>query len=239
MSGLVLIGLVAMAQPLATLDRAERTYDLAVVRTVQRAIEATEPAQRDLEWRTLSLRAHLLAAELLRIEFEARPASDTAERRALGKAIDAEARAGLQVLEDLPDTSEKFRCRADLIGTMIRSSYRAGNLRADMRAAIDQARALDPGNARALVSAAKLVVFDPGAKAEEVREAMATLTDALTRSPDLEQAALMMAHAHRRLGELAQATQIWRDCLQRNPDCAPARRALDGSEGPVSLEARK
>lgn len=235
MIGLVLIGLVAMAQPLATLDRAERTYDLAAVRTVQRALEVTEPAQRDVEWRTLAMRAHLLAAELLRIEFEARPANATAERRALGKAIDTEARAGLLVLEELPDTSEKFRCKADLIGTMIRSSYRAGNLRADMRAAIDQALALDPENPRALVSAAKLVVFDPNAKADELREAMATLTGVLTRSPDLEQAALMMAHAHQRLGEVAQATQIWRDCLQRNPDCAPARRGLHGAEGSVAL----
>lgn len=238
MIGLLLVGLATLAQPATALDQAERTYDLAAVRDVQQALEATAPAQRDGEWRERSVRAHLLAAELLRIEFEAHPATATAERRALGKSIDVEARAGLLLVEELPESSEKYRCKADLIGTMIRSSYRAGNLRADMRAAVERALELDPGNARALVSSAKPVVFDPGAKAEVLREALVTLARALASSPGLEQANLMMAHAHQRLGEVARAAEIWRECLQRNPGCAPARRALE-TEGPDPPEARE
>jgi tetratricopeptide (TPR) repeat protein len=229
--GLLLIGLTLAVQPglsdvASAFDRGERVYDVEVVEESLSHLEGIAPANRDQEWHALYVRGHLLTVELLRIEFEGLPDTDTRGRREIGKRIDAHAEAGLNALNALPDSSDTFRSKAELLGAKIRSNYRAGKLRGDMRAAIDRALTLDPANALALVSAAKMTVFNPNATEEELRDGVRTLERAISLRPVMEQAALMLAHAHQRLGDLEKATEIWRECMRGNPDCAPARRAL-------------
>jgi tetratricopeptide (TPR) repeat protein len=242
--GLLLVGLALAVQPglsdvASAFDRGERVYDVEVVEEALKHLEGIAPANRDQEWHVLYVRGCLLAAELLRIEFEGLSETDTRGRRDIGKRIDAHADAGLNALNALPDASDTFRSKADLLGAKIRSNYRAGKLKGDMRAAIDRALTLDPANALALVSAAKMSVFNPNATEEELRDGVRTLERANALRPGMEQAALMLAHAHQRLGDLEKATEIWRECLRGNPDCAPASRALARVETPSDSAERK
>jgi hypothetical protein len=229
---IVLMLLLIQSVPAQTgveLEQAARTYDRA-------AAEALLPATaQDNE---LAARTRLLCAELCRIEFEQLPESAVKERREIGKAIDVHAEAGILLLESLPDTSEKFRTRADLLGTMIRSNYRAGKMKGEMKAAVDEALRLDPANARAIVSQAKMLIFNPSASDRELQEGEALVLRALAMDPALEQARLLQAHALERLGEREKAVAIWEACLQANPACTPARKALATPDPPGASERR-
>ncbi len=215
------------AQTGVELEQAARTYDRA-------AAEALLPATaQDNE---LAARTRLLCAELCRIEFEQLPESAVKERREIGKAIDVHAEAGMLLLESLPDTSENFRTRADLLGTMIRSNYRAGKMKGEMKAAVDEALRLDPANAKAILSQAKMLIFNPSASDRELQEGEALVLRALAMDPALEQARLLQAHALERLGEREKAVAIWEACLQANPACTPARKALATPDPPGASE---
>lgn len=207
----------------ASLEKAGRTYDLAgaeMVLSELQKIPDSAPAG------ALRVRAHLLCAELQRISFEDYPESSVKERRELGKYIDSHAEAGLIAVEQLENSSERYRMKADLIGTQIRSNYRAGKMKGEMKSAVDEALRLDPANARALVSRAKMLIFNPNASPEELREGEGLLQKASEIDPALEQARLLQARTLSLLGERDKASVIWESCLRSNPDCAPARRAL-------------
>lgn len=206
------------AEPGVELEQAARTYD----RTAAEALLPATAQSNDLAART-----RLLCAELYRIEFEQLPESAVKERREIGETIDAHAEAGMLLLESLPDTSEKFRIRADLLGTMIRSNYRAGKMKGEMKASVEEALRLDPANAKAILSQAKMLIFNPSASDSELQEGEALVLRALAIDPALEQARLLQAHALERLGEREKAVSIWKACLEANPACTPARKALE------------
>ena len=169
----------------------------------------------------------MLAAELRRIEFEQLPESAVKERRDVGKVIDAHAEAGLVAVVLLPESSEAYRYKADLIGTKIRSNYRAGKMKGEMESAIDAALRLDPRNAKALVSNAKMLVFNPQASDADLAQGIALLAQALAIDGGLEAAVLLRAHALEQLGDHAAAMAIWGQCLRANPACKPAQYALE------------
>lgn len=207
----------------ADLDRAARSYDLSAAReTAQRL--AADPGPEAIALRP---RAYLLVAELLRIEFEALEESAAKARRTLGSEIDAAAEAGLAALAALPEDSEHYRIKADLLGTKIRSNYRAGKYKDEMNRAIEQALALDPGNARALVSSAKTLIFRPDPEPAALHDARALLDRALALDITLEQARLLQAHVCALLGDRDGAVALWEQCLRENPSCVPAARALE------------
>ncbi len=224
---MLLLGQSVLAQTGVELEQAARTYDRA-------AAEALLPATA--QDNDLAARTRLLCAELYRIEFEQLPESAVKERREIGKTIDVHAEAGMLLLESLPDTTEKFRIRADLVGTMIRSNYRAGKMKGEMKASVDEALRLDAANAKAIVSQAKMLIFNPSASDSELREGEALVRRALEIDPALEQARLLQAHALERLGERDKAVAIWEACLQANPACTPARKALASPDAPDASE---
>ena len=224
---MLLLGQSVLAQTGVKLEQAARTYDRA-------AAEALLPATAQNN--DLAARTRLLCAELYRIEFEQLPESAVKERREIGKTIDVHAEAGMLLLGSLPDTSEKFRIRADLLGTMIRSNYRAGKMKGEMKASVDEALRLDAANAKAIVSQAKMLIFNPSASDSELREGEALVRRALEIDPALEQARLLQAHALERLGEREKAVAIWEACLQANPACTPARKALESADPPGASE---
>lgn len=229
-----LILLLMIAQPAldeigGALTQAERSYDVSGVESALNSLALVPVAERALEWHALEARGRLLAADLRRIEFEQLPESAAKERRDLGKAIDAHAEAGLAAVALLPESSETHRYKADLIGTMIRSNYRAGKLKGDMKSAIDAALRQEPRNAKAMVSHAKMLVFNPQASHADLTQGVALLEQALAIDGELEAAELLRAHALEQLGDHAAAMAIWAQCLQANPACKPARDALEKS----------
>jgi hypothetical protein len=207
------------------LESAERRWDAdaaVLVLTQARALQRAGPSARAA---LLQVRAGLLAAELLRVRYEETSAG-AAERETIGQRIDAFVGEALALLPSLPESSERWRMEADLVATMIRSDFRAKKYEARFRDAVAQARRLDPGNARALVSEAKPLLFAPPEHGRDYRAGIALLDKALALAPHLEAALLLRALAHERLGERGAAEADWRAALSGNPDCEPARRAL-------------
>lgn len=214
---------LAGADPAADLAEAARTYNLQKAQALAHSLEPTG----DLESILLRANARLLIAELMRIEFEQLPEGAARQRRALGKDIDATVDGGLSLVNALPDNSDKYRMKADLIGAKIRSPFRAGKYKDEMNQAVAEALHHDPNNARAHVSNAKTWILRPSATREELRRGLVCLDTALGLDNTLEQAWLLRAYALEKLGETDKAAALWKQCLDRNPDCAPARDALE------------
>ena len=209
--------------------RAERTWDTAgAVAALSRARELQRAAPSPAT-ALLQVRAGLLAAELLRVELELAKNAASPGRDTLGQRIDASAEEALALLPSLPPTSERLRMEADLVATMIRSDFRAKKHEARLRAAIAEARRLDPKNARAVVAEAKPLLFAPPEHGRDLRAGIDLLDRALALDPRLEPALLLRAFARDQLGERAAAEADWRAALALNPECRPARDALAGA----------
>lgn len=210
----------------ADLAAALRRYDAgAAVAALGRAREADRAAPTPAT-ALLRVRAALAVAELLRLQFEQAPKGDVQGRDVLGQRIDAAAEEGLAQLDRLPPGSERYRLEADLVATTIRSDFRARKYEARFTAAVARALELDPRNARAVLAAAKPLVFAPVGHGRDLAAAVATLTRALELDPGLEAARLLRAFALDAQGEREAARRDWLAALAANPDCAPAREAL-------------
>ncbi len=213
------VGATALAPELAA---ARRRWDAeAVAEMVNRARELDGAGVAELR-----VDAGLDLAEILRVEFELTPEDQREARRTLGLRIDVAAQEALALLDGLPVSSERERRRADLIATLIRSDFRARRYRTELEQAINRALELDPDNPRALVTAAKPLVFAPADKGRDLTAAIARLDRALALAPDLESALLLRAEAAARAGDEAAARRDRQRALAANPDCLPAKRAL-------------
>jgi tetratricopeptide (TPR) repeat protein len=211
------------------LEHAVAGYDAQAAEVVLgRTRGAAAAGEADVELRLLRVRAGLAVAELLRIEFERMPAGERTARTTFGQRIDAVAGEALGLLPELPESSERFRMEADLVATMIRSDFRAKKLRGRLDEATERALALDSGNARAWVTAAKPFVFAAPEHGGDPEEALRRLDRALALEPGLEAALLLRALVHEQRGDPARAAADWRVALAANPRCEPARRALAG-----------
>ncbi len=207
------------------LERARLHWDAAAAT----GILSTSRELDGSEARRLQVEAGLALASILRVEYEQTPEGEREARRVLGSRIDVAAEEALDLLDGLPESSERERIRADLLATMIRSDFRAQRYRDRLNAAIERALELDPGNPRALVSAAKPLVFAPEGQGRDLEAAVDRLDRALVVEPDLEAALLLRAEAFRRLGDAEAARADWRRALEVNPASQPARWALEVS----------
>lgn len=225
-SYLVAVAMLSAEPSLASrVDAMERQYDIAQAELLTKELRQT--AQLDAYERNLLLaRCALSIAEIKRIEFERTPPDDRAQRQAIGKEIDAAADETLSNLANAPETSETWRVRADAYGVKIRSNYQAQRYHKDMEDATAHARALDPKNARAVVSAAKPLIFADSDHGGDMAKGLAVLEDALTLDPAQEEGQLLRAFALRKLGRDAEAQEAYRQVLARNPACAPAKYEL-------------
>lgn len=220
-----------------SITAAERTYDLQAARSALDACALEASATGDEALRENLARAALLAAELVRIDFEGLDRSEKKQRRALGESIDAAADVGLETLESLSETSCRQRMRGDLLATKIRSDFRAKKYADEMKAATARALELDPGNAHAMVTLAKPLVFADDRHGRDLDEAIRMLSEALAVDPTLESALLLRALAFERQGN----SDAWRDdlktALAANPNCRPANeRLLATAPPPVSSQ---
>lgn len=209
------------------LDEAVRRYDLAAATTALSEVRLARVSGADTAaLRELHVRASVAVAELLRLEFEELGDGDPQERRVLGQRIDATAEEGLALLAELPESSDSQRMRADLVATMIRSDFRAKKFEPQLKRAVERALALDDGNARAWVSAAKPLLFAPPEQGRDLAEGIRLLDRALELAPNLESALLLRAYAHEQAGDVAAAERDRRSALRVNPDSRPALEGL-------------
>ena len=201
----------------------ETRYDSSCAREQLKNLASVADARVQL----LRARLHLLVAEVGRMHYEHTPASDTAERRRIGDEIDLAARAGLGILETMETTSEVYRIRADLLGTMIRTPYQATRLRKRMLTATEEALRLDPKNAHAWLSAAKPYLFATPDHGQDLLRAEEAIDKALALEPHLEQVQVLHALLREKQGRKIEAMTAWKALLDANPRCLPAQFALE------------
>lgn len=207
----------------SALDAARKSYDLVAATQL---LDAAAAHAGDAAWAPVLVEAGLLVAELRRIEWEQLPESNLAKRRAVGEQIDAAAQSALQALEQLPKDSSYYCLRADLLGTLIRSDFRAKKYRNEMESSAAKAVELDPANARAYVSQAKPYVFAETNEGGDPMKAVELLTKALELDPQLETARCLRGLAHQKAGDIPRARSDWETALKFNPACKPAQDEL-------------
>lgn len=214
------------AQTLAELDaqrlRARRDYDLETSRVVFERLKTYAGESPDDAARLSLAYSALTVAELQRIIFEEESPSPM-QRRAMGKTIDAAAEIGLAALETLPETSEKYRIRADLYGMMIRTKYQGKKYGKKMDAAKDTALELDPDNPDAQVTGSKKLLFAKARRGGDILEALARLDLAIDLDATHEMAFILRGFAHEKLGNYKAAKADWNRALELNPLCKPAK----------------
>ena len=177
--------------------------------------------------------ASLLVAELLRGRYEYGELTRE-ERRGVGQEIDRVATAAMDVLAILPDSSERYRLEADLLGTMIRSKFRGMKLQPGLEAAIDKALELDADNANAWVTRARRPLFAGPSQGGDLALALEYLNTALELQPDHVQALLFRGTALARLGYLQNAEADWARATELNPNVKDARDRLMQLELPAA-----
>jgi len=173
--------------------------------------------------------AYLIKAEILRFEWETLP-EDSEDREHVADELDAAAWAGIERCKLLTESSETFRLRADLLGTLIRSRYRAKKHRAEMEADAERALELDSKNARAYVSKSKPLLFADERHGGDIETAIKLLDTAIELDDSLESAKLLRAFGLEQLDDRDAALAAYREILQRNPQCRPAKHAISELE---------
>lgn len=213
------------------LEAARRSWDAEAATGILSRVRMEVGQASDAASLWLRVRAGLTVAELLRVDFETVPAEDREQRRVVGSRIDAAAEEALSILDELPETSERERVRADLLATMMRSDFRARKYEDRLRAAVARALELDERNPAAHVAAAKPLLFAPEGHGRDPEAALGHLDRALELDPASEPARLLRIIAREDLGDRAGAEADARDALRRNPSCVPAERALERLSG--------
>lgn len=219
-----------IAETLSNLDgqsvAARRAYDLVATESAYDSVmtyaieNPSEDSNRSLAYAALYL------SELRRIVFE-EDAVEPAKRRALGKAIDNSAKIGHAALDTLPDTSEKFRIRADLYALMIRTNYQGKKYGKKMEAAQKKALELAPDNPNAHVTASKRLLFATERRGGNLKGALIHLNRACELDATNEMAILLRGIAHEKLGDYEAAKKEWYRVLELNPSSRPATDNLE------------
>ena len=223
----VLMAVSTVPELASDLSEARRSWDADAVVAVQSRVRSELRDSTDDEAVRLRVRSGLAVAEILRVEYERVPTDRGDARRVLGDRIDAAAEEALSLLDQLPESSDRERMRADLLATMIRSDYRAKRFEPELRAAVDRALELDPDNPLAHVAAAKPLLFAPEDRGRDVDAALEHLDRALALDPRSESARLLRAAARELAGDVDGSRDDARAALAANPSCAPARRMLE------------
>jgi len=180
-------------------------------------------------------RATLTAAEVRRYAYEKGSDMDPRDRRLLGRTIDEVAKIGHDAMDAMPeDNSERWRIKADLYMTMIRSYYKGNKYIDAMDLAQDKALELDPNNANALVTAAKRPLFAEEQHGGDVPKALELLNRALDINPNLERAVTFRGVAYELMGEKDKAIAEWQRALALNPKSQLATDKLEQHNVPLN-----
>lgn len=222
---------VAAPQPTdltAEVTRVERDSDLDGALKLVEALKTRTVSNARPEDLMLLGRVALAAAEMRRYDYEKAVDIDPRDRRLLGRDIDDVAKIGHDALDALPDdNSEKWRIKADLYMTMIRSYYKGNKYIDAMDSAMAKALELDPKNPNALVTASKRPLFAEEQHGGDVPKAMDLLNRALEIDANMERAIAFRGVAYESLGETDKAIAEWKRALELNPKSRLAQDKLD------------
>lgn len=209
----------------AQLSEAQFNFDRAAAEALLPTfLKAARDANNDTLWLEYA-EAALLVAELRRGDYE-HLELDKKARRELGKQIDETANSALEALGGLPESSERYRLEADLLGTMIRSKFKGMKYQPRVEKAIAEALELDKTNANAWVSNARRPLFAPPNQGGDPARALLYLDRALKINPEHVQALLFRGAAHAKLGNPILANVDWDRAADLNPNTADARDRL-------------
>lgn len=205
---------------------AQRHYDLAAAETLLPRYQAFLEQSPSDQARFGLARLALIIAQLKRTDYEmqGRIARDN---RMLGREIDNAAEIGHRALRDAPEASEKWRIKADLWGTMIRSKYKGKKYGNEMMDAMDKALELDPDNPDALVTGSLRKLFAHERHGGDIPGAIKMLTRALEIDPELERALVFRGMAHEKNGDMVASTADIIRALELNPNSRLARENLN------------
>lgn len=211
-------------------EQVQREYDLPLAEALMGELQFFVKENPGDESRMALARVALLVAELRRIDYETTDV-DPREKRLLGRTIDEAARIGHEVLNKVPNISEKWRIKADLIGTMIRSKYKGNKYGGEMDKATEKALELDPESANAIVTGSKRGLFANRGQGGDVPAALKMLNRALGIDPDHERALIFRGIAYEKLGNDDLAEEDWKRALELNPHSRLAKENLRSMNG--------
>ena len=211
-------------------EQVQREYDLPLAEALMGELQFFVKENPGDESRMALARVALLVAELRRIDYETTDV-DPREKRLLGRTIDEAARIGHEVLNKVPNISEKWRIKADLIGTMIRSKYKGNKYGGEMDKATEKALELDPESANAIVTGSKRGLFANRGQGGDVPAALKMLNRALGIDPDHERALIFRGIAYEKLGNDDLAEEDWKRALELNPHSRLAKENLQSMNG--------
>ena len=204
---------------------AQYTFDQTLAKDLlpqyEQLAQSTDSDSAWLDYAALAL----LVAELIRGDYEHLSVAKK-EKRELGRDIDRVANSALKVLAALPDSSERYRLEADLLGAMIRSKFKGMKYQERLEQAIAKALELDNNNADAWVSNAKRPLFAAEKHGGEPALALKFLNRALEIHPEHVRALLFRGVAHTKLGESTLAEEDWALAIKLNPNVAGAQERL-------------
>jgi tetratricopeptide (TPR) repeat protein len=208
----------------------QREYDLPLAEALMGELQLFVKENPGDEPRMTLARVALLVAELRRMEYETTDI-DPREKRLLGRTIDEAARIGHEALDKAPNISEKWRIKADLLGTMIRSKYKGNKYGGEMDKATEKALELDPESASAIVTGSKRGLFAKPEQGGDIPAALEMLNRALHIDPDHERALIFRGIAYEKLGNDDLAEEDWKRVLELNPHSRLAKENLRSMNG--------
>jgi len=220
-----------LAPVVAQVERdADMEGALALITELQRRMEADSSAAN----RMLLGRACLVVAEVRRYDYEKAEDMDPRDRRLLGRTIDDVARIGHTALDKLPDdSSEKWRIKADLYATMIRSLYKGNKYVNEMDEATEKALKFGPDNPYALLTASKRPLFAEEEHGGDVPKALKLLDRAIEIEPEFERAHAFRGVAYEKMGKLDDAIKEWKYSLELNPKSGLAKDKMEEHKAAV------
>lgn len=217
---------------LEEVERVHLEYDLEGAETLMAALQPYVTENPNETSRMMLARVALLVAELRRMDYETTDA-EARDKRLLGRTIDDAAKVALDALADISSSSEKWRMTADVYGTMIRSKYKGNKYSGEMDKATELALELDPGNANAVVTACKRLLFAKPGQGGDVPAALDLLKRALEIDPEHERALIFRGIAYDKLGDEEQAQVDWKRALEVNPHSRLAKDNLESMDDPT------
>ena len=230
--GFILSALICASASAASFEelrkRAElvqREYDLPLAEALMGELQFFVKENPGGEPHLTLAHVALLVAELRRMDYETTNI-EPREKRLLGRTIDEAARIGHQALNKAPTVSEKWRIKADLFGTMIRSKYKGNKYGGEMDKATEKALELDPENASAIVTGSKRGLFAKPGQGGDIPAALEMLNRALDIDPNHERALIFRGIAYEKIGEDDLAEEDWTRALKLNPRSRLAKKNL-------------
>lgn len=222
-------GDTTLAELQQKLVQVERDYELEPTLELLDQVQAFVEERPSVPAYLIYARAALFAAELRRFEYEEKKEEwSPRDRRMFGNTIDEVADIGHAALDQVPDElSEKWRIKADLYATMIRTKAKGNLYKGRMERAKEKALELDPQNPRALVTAAKRPLFAAERHGGDVEHALDLLNKAIEIDPEFERAIVFRGMAYDKLGFPDKATAEWDRALEINPKSQLAKKNLN------------